>query len=124
MAVDIPVTINYTLINGTGTIATYAVPNDGNVHLVEIAALKVVTSAETGGAVTVTITDLAGHTTGALSLFAGGAAAGLATPAAAGNAAFCVPSGSLVTIAQSSALTAGASTMNAVIQVTNAATAW
>lgn len=92
------------LINGIQTLLTYFVPNDGRNHVFLLMGMTNVSSAETGGAIQVAYsTPVTGAVTG--------------TPDAGGNAStgpngwnvvwrFATP-GSLITVTQSSALTAG-----------------
>lgn len=97
----------YALANGTGNIVTWAVPNDGALHRFLIVANLLVTSAETGGAVGLSALlspSGASHSPG---LLAGGAAAGLTQV----NNAYFAQAGSVVTLAQTSALTAGAAVL-------------
>lgn len=107
----------FALQNGTPTIVTATAPNDGNRHIALIAGWVNVTTAETGGQLTVTLTqngistpvicDAGGHTPQSLELFNNNIV---------GNAGgFLVDPGTTVTLAQSSALTAGAATVNAEI---------
>jgi hypothetical protein len=101
-----PVT-GYTLVNGTGTILTWTAPADGNMHRVLLTVEQVVTSLETGGAVTWTYKTMDG-TSHVPTVLAGGSAAG----ASITNAImYLVPAGVTVTLAQSSALSAGAATV-------------
>ncbi len=94
----------YTLINGTGNIITWAVPNDGALHRFLIFINLLVTSAQTGGAAGLSglvSPSGASHSPG---LLAGGAGAGLTQI----DNAYFAQAGSTVTLAQTSALTAGA----------------
>lgn len=97
----------YALQNGTPTILTWVAPSDGNNHRVELFGQLVVTSAETGGQVSVTYTDPAGnaHT---VTLVAAGQGTG---PASLAVTRFVIKSGSTFTVSQSTALTAGAGTL-------------
>jgi hypothetical protein len=97
----------YTLVNGTGNIITWAVPNDGALHRFLIAINLLVTSAETGGAAGLSALlspTGASHSPG---LLTGGTAAGLTQV----NNAYFAQAGSTVTLAQTSALTAGAAVL-------------
>lgn len=101
----------FALVNGTPAIITWTAPNDGQLHRVQVTALAHVTSAETGGQVNLTyFAPFAGatlHTTTVL-------AAGLGTDTAGqvNTLPFVtVQPGTVVSIAQGSALTAGAATV-------------
>lgn len=101
----------YALVNGTGNILTWTAPNDGNLHRVLVSAVKHVTSAETGGQIQVSLTLPDAFAGGLLTLFNGGQGSGLQTPNAAGLSVMFVEAGTTVTLKQSSALTAGATTL-------------
>jgi hypothetical protein len=94
---------SYTLVNSTATILTVQVPADGRAHTCVVASNKRVTSNETGGAITLnwTCNGQAQNT----ALHAGGQASGNFPV----SQVICCDAGTLVTITQSSALTAGAS---------------
>lgn len=97
----------YTLVNGTGTIFTWTAPNDGLIHRVFLLSIKHVTSNETGGAVTGSMT-LPDGTASSPTIFGGGSATG----GVQGN--YCarqMQAGTVFTLSQSSALTVGASVM-------------
>jgi hypothetical protein len=96
----------YTLVNGTGAVASWQAPNDGLAHRVEIFANKSITATETGGAVQVAWTQPNGTARTAL-LFPGSQAAGAQVPTNAGDCSLVIQANSTVTISQSSALTAG-----------------
>jgi hypothetical protein len=96
----------YTLINGTGNILVYNVPNDGLVHTVNVATNMNVASLETGGQIQVLFTTPDG-TAQTFQQHAAGLAAGLART---NSACLCKP-GTTVTLQQSTALTAGAATL-------------
>jgi hypothetical protein len=96
----------YTLINGTGNILTYNVPNDGLVHTVNVATNMNVASLETGGQIQVLFTTPDG-TAQTFQQHAAGLAAGLART---NSACLCKP-GTTVTLQQSTALTAGAAVL-------------
>lgn len=103
----------YNLINGTGTILSYTTPQDGRLHLVTVAATKVVSTAETGGACTIAFATAA-----AVTVFAGTKAVGTyPSPDAAESQTntFIIQPGQTIALAQSTALTAGASTVYAEI---------
>lgn len=92
----------FALQNGTPTILSWNVPNDGQLHFVLLPVNQEVVTLETGGAIglTFTLPDGSIFTT---SVFAGGSAAGFSGST---NTRF-VQAGSVVTLAQTSALTAG-----------------
>ena len=102
-------------VNGTPTILTWTAPNDGNEHRATVICSEVVSSAETGGQVSITSTPPGGAPV-TTAVFASGAGAG----SNFGNtvvARFELPvaPNTAVTIAQSAALTVGASVVNAEI---------
>lgn len=99
----------FALQNATPAILTWNVPNDGQPHRVTLFGLINVTAAETGGLVQVQYTGpQAGAQLHTSTIFAAGLALDTAgqTPAASLNV--IVAPGSVVTLAQASALTAGA----------------
>lgn len=105
------------LINGTPNLLTYFVPNDGNPHAILIIGAAIVTSAETGGAVQVVLTDQTSGQTSTTTISAGTLAAGVqATTVVAAT----LSAGSKVVINQSSALSAGAATVNIKVMVSDA----
>jgi hypothetical protein len=101
----------FALQNGTPAITSWQVPNDGQEHRVTVFASLDVTSLQTGGAVTVTITD-PGGTVGTHTLYAGGVAPGSVAP---GVFVMIVKAGTTVSLAQSTAQTAGAAVLYAEI---------
>lgn len=98
----------FALQNATPVILTWTAPNDGNAHPVIVIASQYVTSAETGGAVSVSATVPNGNS-GSPTLFSAGHGTGLFPPSS--PIALIVEAGSTVTVQQSSALTAGAATV-------------
>lgn len=92
----------FALQNGTPNILTWNVPNDGQLHFLFCPVNLEVITLETGGAVTLafTLPDGSPFTS---SVFGGGAAAGFSGST---NTRF-VQAGSVVTLSQTSALTAG-----------------
>lgn len=94
----------YVLINGTGTIITAPVPNDGQLHPVTVNGVILVTVAETGGQITVSFTLNGGGQL--LQIQAGGAGAGQSTS----GGLFVADPGTTFTVRQNSALTVGAAT--------------
>lgn len=95
-------TTGFALQNATPTILTWTAPNDGNLHRVICIVNGYVSSAETGGAVTLN-TVLPNGQAATPNILAGGAGTG----PLAGSALRIVGAGQPVTLAQSSALTAG-----------------
>lgn len=95
----------YTLVNGTGTIISWVIPNDGQLHRFTVFASEDVTGATTGGAITVSWTMPDGTTASWVILPATQAATGFVT----GQVSYQVLArpGTTVTVVQSSALTAG-----------------
>jgi hypothetical protein len=99
-------TTGYTLVNGTGTIVSWPVPNDGNLHRITVLINLLVTSGETAGAVALTVVTPSGVSHSPV-LLAGGAGTGLTQI----TNSYFAEAGSTVTLAQSSALTGGAATL-------------
>ena len=98
----------FALQNGTPNILTWTAPADGKLHRVFLWAMKVVSSAETGGAIGYQWTTPDGSHFSNYGIDVGGNAAGFATQyAQPWN--LMVESGSTITLNQTSALTAGAS---------------
>jgi len=100
-------TAGFALQNGTPTILTWTVPNDGLTHRVMFIASLHVTSLETGGQVNASLSFPDGLANSP-QLFAGGLSAG-----GQGINAIVrvIQAGSTVTVAQQSALTGGAATL-------------
>ena len=104
----------FALVNGTPVFLTWNVPNDNQNHRFMVAVSQVVTGAETGGQVSVTATPPGGAAVSTpvvapnngIGTNLGNSGARQLTPAAPGTT---------VTVAQSSALTAGAATVYAEI---------
>jgi hypothetical protein len=90
-------------VNGTPTLFTYNVPNDGNIHSIQVYGLVVITSGETGGQV-----QLLRNGTGLFNINQGGSGG----PGMTGTspALLTAQPGDTITIQQTSALTGGAST--------------
>ena len=100
----------YTLVNGTGTVISWAVPNDGKLHRVLVTGSILVTVTEVGGLIQLGWTAPGG----AAQQFSQLAAAALASSAAGqvlGTYELVVAPGTTVTVAQNSALTVGAATL-------------
>lgn len=100
----------FALQNATPTILTWTAPNDGNMHVVTVVAEEVVTTAETGGLVVVSFTDPAG-TARTPTAFAAGAGIG----ATFFFNAYLIQPNTAASLAQTSALTAGAAKVYAQI---------
>jgi hypothetical protein len=96
----------FALQNGTPTILSWAVPNDGNIHTIELNAVLVVSSAETGGLVVLSFVFAGSVAAATPTVFAGGSGVGSANSSVSGMR--LVAPGTTVTLAQTSALTAGA----------------
>lgn len=96
----------YTLVNGTGTVLTWNVPNDGKLHRFTVYASQDVTVATTGGniAVSWTMPDNTGGAWGVLP----GTQASLGFNFSQTSYLVLAKPGTTVTVTQSSALTAGA----------------
>ncbi len=94
----------FPLQNGTPTILTWTAPADGQYHRVWLIGGIHVTSAETGGQVTLTIPHPDGSSAAPVVF---GAGQGTGSAGGAFNGSIVGP-GQTVTLAQSSALTAGA----------------
>jgi hypothetical protein len=93
----------YTLVNGTGNILTWTAPNDGALHRVMVLCNLLVTSAETAGAIglSIILPNGTGKVPGVLS---GGSGAGLTQV----TQTYFVEANTTVTLEQTSALTGGA----------------
>lgn len=96
------------LVNGTGPLLLATTPNDGNNHLVVVAMKMVVSSAETGGAVGVSVTESGGSADTVAGFAAALGAGTYHWPATTFQAIMCGPN-CAISINQSSALSAGAS---------------
>lgn len=94
------------LQNGTPTFLTWNVPNDGNIHQFTVSSFLSVATAETGGAVLCNYTGPGGNATN-FTVQPGAQAAGIN---ATSNTRIAQP-GTTVTVAQNTALTAGAATI-------------
>ena len=96
----------YTLVNGTGNILTWNVPNDGQLHRFTVFASEDVTVATTGGTIAVSFTMPDG-TGGAWGVLPGSQASLGFNFSQTSYLVLCQP-GTVVTVLQSTALTAGA----------------
>lgn len=98
----------YTLVNGTGNIISWTAPNDGLLHRVLFLSMLDVTSGpETGGLIQVTVKAPDG-TSGTFQVQANGQGAGIHTGS---TNPIIVQAGQAVTVAQNTALTAGAAVL-------------
>lgn len=97
----------FALVNGTPNIVSWTAPNDGQMHRVMLVGLMNVALAETGGQITLNYTD-PGGAVHSRTIWAAAQAAGVQYPTLA---IVPVAPGTTVTLAQASALTAGASTV-------------
>jgi hypothetical protein len=97
----------YTLINGTGTIVSWTAPNDGALHRVLIGGNVLVTSNETGGNISFSMT-LPNGTTESGVIIPGASTTGLLKLSSVGNGVFFIEANTTFSITQSSALTGGA----------------
>jgi hypothetical protein len=102
-------TAGFALQNGTPNILQWNVPNDGKNHRFQVFGEKIVTALETGGQINVTFTtpDGGGQS---VSIVGGGLAAGHNMTSYRCEQ---VQAGSVVTVVQNTALTAGASILYA-----------
>jgi hypothetical protein len=102
----------YSLVNGTGNVATWTSPNDGHTHFLTVLGIMRCTVAETGGAITlaVTLPDLSTTTN---NIWGAGQGVGVHYPDS--FVTFAVAPNTAVTLAQTTALTAGTSIIWAAI---------
>ncbi len=98
------VAAGFALQNATPTILTWTAPNDGALHRFTLVTVQHVTSAETGGAVSLSFTAPDGTAVTGVSVYAGGSGTGVS----AASFDRLIQANTTVTVAQSSALTAGA----------------
>lgn len=96
----------YTMINGTGVICSWTVPNDGKLHRAQCFLSLNVSSAETGGAITFTYTDPGGGAGSAVAI-----AAAQGTGTTRGFTGAEVQAGTVVAVNQNTALTVGAAVL-------------
>ena len=103
------------LINGTQTILSVTVPNDGRIHLVDFSVTKVITTALTGGNLHIAWNSPAYSptygTTGATTV-----GPHFMFPTSSGHLSAALP-GTTITLSQNSAMTAGAAKVYAIIEV-------
>lgn len=93
------------LINGTQTILTATVPNDGKVHQIIVTYSKHVTTALTGGALTLTWHTATGQVSGPVT---NSTAVGYSYNSTTSRLTTIVAPGTVITLAQTTAVTAGA----------------
>jgi hypothetical protein len=98
----------FPLANGTPTIISWTAPNDGDLHRVTAFSSVVIGTLEVGGAVVLNFTPPGGSAV-QYTLSSGGQAAGF--DFSGGTRNFTVKPGTVVSIAQTSALTSGAATI-------------
>lgn len=103
------------LINGTQTILSVPVPNDGKQHLLNAIFDKQITTALTGGDVVLTWTC---YPNTLLTLGNAATAVGRNYSSLHATSTLLVPAGSTVTLKQTTAMTAGAATVHARIVIT------
>jgi hypothetical protein len=103
-------TAGVALQNATPTFLTWTAPNDGSMHRLVVFSEMNVASTETGGLVNVGFNDPAGGAR-TRQLYAAGLASGFQEPAGVTPMLNLVAPGSVCTLTQGSALTAGAATM-------------
>lgn len=96
----------YTLVNATGVILSWTAPNDGNIHLVQLATALRVTSPETGGQIQFKFSSPDGTAGGVSQVSGGGLAAGVYNGSAI--PVTMVGPNTTVTVEQTSALSIGA----------------
>lgn len=96
----------YTLVNGTGNIITWNVPNDNQLHRFTVFAAEDITVATTGGTIAVSFT-MPDNTGGAWGVLPG-TQASLGFNFSQTSYLVLAKPGTTVTVLQSSALTAGA----------------
>lgn len=104
----------YTLINGTGTIITATLPNDGNLHSCLIVASLFVSVTETGGVIAVTASTPDGASP-TFTLISGNQAGGHFGPTNPQFAMQSIAPGGTISVTQFSALTVGAAILYAEI---------
>lgn len=102
----------FALQNGTPTILTYTTPSDGVMHRFQVLGDLVVTSAETGGAVSITFTDPA-SVVRTVGVWNGGLGTGFTGAGSIGPNMFTVAPGTAVSLVQGTALTVGAASVYA-----------
>ena len=96
---------------GTPSILTWTAPSDGNLHRVLVFAVLHVTSNETGGQCSITVT-LPDGTTSQKTVFSAAQNTGVFWPISFSYPQMqLIEAGTTVTVAQTSALTGGASTV-------------
>lgn len=103
----------YALINGTGNIITWTAPNDGLLHRFMLISTLYVSSAATGGSITVAYT-LPGAGSQTHTFYAASQASTPIGPALSGLLP-AIAAGTAVTLTQNAALTGGAATLYAEI---------
>lgn len=110
----VAIAVAFAKTGGTPNIFTWTAPSDGNPHQVVLTASNNCTSAETGGQVQLSYTI--NGTVKTPAVFAGGAGVGVTVF----TTAITVDPGTTVTLSQSTALTAGATNVSAVLSADHA----
>lgn len=100
------------LVNGTPTFQTFNTPNDGVAHAYAVAVSVKVTSAETGGSITLSYTRQG--TVFNIAIVNGGQPANIS-----GSAIIEADPGTAITVSQATALTVGAATLSSTITPVN-----
>jgi hypothetical protein len=100
----------FNLVNATPNIFTWTSPNDGNMHRILVFSSMNVTVAQTGGAINLSFTD-PGSTFRSRLMYNGGLGVGYLTQSGNTPQAFTVAPGSVNTLLQGSAQTAGAAVL-------------
>jgi trimeric autotransporter adhesin len=98
----------YTLVNGTGNIITWTAPNDGNLHRVMVLASLTVTSATTGGQISISFTAPGGGV-GGPTIF--NASLSAATRAPSSPTTVVIEANTTISVSQTSAMSAGAAVL-------------
>jgi hypothetical protein len=101
----------YALVNGTGTIFSWTPPNDGQLHHFLLDLFLLVTSNTTGGDISLTFWDPADFSAHTEIILGGTQSVGPHGTTLQGYSNIPVPGGKPVTLAQTSAMTAGAATL-------------
>jgi hypothetical protein len=100
--------LGFTLQNATPTIMSWTAPNDGNMHRVYFYGELIVSTAQTGGVISLQITD-PGGTPRTRTIFSGGLGLGYNPP---NNGIQCVVApGTLVSVVETTAQSLGAAVL-------------
>jgi hypothetical protein len=101
----------FTFQDATPNIISWTAPNDGNMHRVALFSSVTVTSAQTGGAISISLVDPGDVTRATRGVYAGGAGTGYISQPPNTPMLFLIYPGSAVTLYQSTAQTAGAAVL-------------